>query len=291
MSVETENSTDVQGRVLRGTHMLPAACTLLNGLCGLGSIHFAAKAGFGADLSDTMLWNLTMASWLIVMAMVFDMFDGRLARMTRSSSEFGAQLDSLCDMVSFGTAPAVLTIYSSIAILRTQMEFISVERVIWCIAAVYLACAALRLARFNVENTENSDHMDFRGLPSPGAAGCVISVVLLCTHLAGEMPEFKKSAMLAMGYSVPVITLIAGLLMVSPFTYPHFLNRYLRGLKPFGYLVRFVLLVAGFILFPYQMLVVVTMGFALTGPIQALLERRRKHRALVKEKTFRDSME
>src|SRR5207244_2409958 len=106
---------------------------------------------------------LGVAGALILAAMIFDALDGYAARLTRSASEFGGQLDSLCDAISFGLAPAFLLLR-----LRLQWQSPAVQQAIAVIAALYLVCAILRLARFNVENSPDpASHRRFKGLPSP----------------------------------------------------------------------------------------------------------------------------
>src|SRR5207248_7895554 len=107
--------------------------------------------------------------------MVFDVFDGLAARLSRSASNFGGQLDSLCDAISFGAAPAFLLLR-----LGPSAEKPFLHQTLAVIATLYVLCAVLRLARFNVENTPDpASHKRFRGLPSPAAAGCLASLAVL----------------------------------------------------------------------------------------------------------------
>jgi CDP-diacylglycerol--serine O-phosphatidyltransferase len=272
----------IRSRILRSTAVLPAGCTLLNGLSGFAAIHFAAKEGLGVALeAPGALVNLNISAWLIFVAMVFDMLDGRLARMTRTTSDFGAQLDSLCDVISFGVAPAVLMLRSTISILRAQFDYMAVERIVWCIAGLYVLCAVLRLARFNVEtDTDESAHMDFRGLPSPAAAACLASMVLLFTHLVEKNWAWLSPQMLlrGMSFTLPILATTAGLLMVARFRYPHLINQYIRGKKPFGYLVRLVLIVLAMFLEPFLTLAAGTAVYAFSGPVRATWLRLRARR-------------
>ncbi|MBN1556284.1 MAG: CDP-diacylglycerol--serine O-phosphatidyltransferase [Phycisphaerae bacterium] len=272
----------IRSRILRSTAVLPAGCTLLNGLSGFAAIHFAAKGGLGVALDEPgALGNLKLSAALIFVAMIFDMLDGRLARMTRTTSDFGAQLDSLCDMISFGVAPAVLILRSAVSILRAQFDYLAVERIVWCLAGVYVLCAALRLARFNVEtDVDESAHMDFHGLPSPAAAACLASMVLLFTHLSEKQLAWLPSEILLRGMSfiLPFLALGAGLLMVTRFRYPHLINHYIRGRRPFGYLVRLVLIGLAMCLEPFVTLAAATSFYAFWGPIRStwLAYRRRR---------------
>jgi CDP-diacylglycerol--serine O-phosphatidyltransferase len=184
------------------------------------------------------------------------MLDGRLARKVKSTSSFGGQLDSLCDVVSFGVAPGLLMLKA----LENHLSSIGfgdgsfVHRSVWLAAAAYMCCAAIRLARFNVENEEDeSAHMSFIGLPSPGAAGVIASLVIL------HQETLPVNAIL---YILPFAALGISILMVSRIRYPHLLNQYLRGKKPFEYLIRVLLLLA-FVWWNIQVaLVVIFCGFA-----------------------------
>src|SRR5271163_2766120 len=112
--------------------------------------------------------------------MVFDMLDGYVARLSKTASDFGGELDSLCDVVSFGVTPAFLLLK-----LGPGWDVPLWHQLLAGIAALYFACTALRLARFNVENNPDpSSHKRFRGLPSPGAAGCIAALAIL----RGEFP-------------------------------------------------------------------------------------------------------
>ncbi len=265
--------TRARRRILQSTSLLPGLLTIANGLSGFAAIHFATKDALG----QSSLANLGVASWFIFLAMFFDMLDGRVARMTRRTTDFGGQLDSLCDIISFGAAPAVLMLRTVIVALRGHeiepIVFLSktagMERVVWCIAGLFLACAALRLARFNVENVpDESAHMNFRGLPSPGAAAPIAALVLLFEHLAGFETGWRSRPWLLATVSValPLMTLAGGLLMVTRFRYTHVVNQYIRGRRPFGYLVKLVIFGLAALLEPYVTLAVVTMVYALSGP-------------------------
>ena len=266
--------------ILRSTAVLPAMFTLLNALAGFASIHFATKDALG----QAALSNLSAAAWLIFGAMACDMLDGRLARMTRRTSDFGGQLDSLADVISFGLAPAVLMLRTVVMILREPLHFLpifpSLERVAWGFAAVYVACAALRLARFNVENEpDESSHMGFKGLPSPGAAAAIASLVLLFVELEPIREGWKSSPWLlgTVSFTLPTITLFTGFLMVSSFRYSHLLNQYVHAKRPFEYLVRLVVIVlvavsAGV----YITSAVVTVAYVLSGPVSHFWRRMRR---------------
>lgn len=262
-------------RILQATAVLPSTATILNGLSGFGAIHFATKLPLG-DFGPKNMENMMIASGLIFLAMVFDMLDGRLARMTRRTSDFGAQLDSLCDAVSFGVAPAVLMLHTVVPILHDPQCIMGdnkfLERLLWCVAAIYMACAILRLARFNVENEpDESAHMSFKGLPSPGAAAAVASIVLLYSWLEKFLDrqwEFITAATV-----LSFITLATALLMVSRFRYPHVVNQYIRGKRSFGYLVGLMVVILAAFVYPLATAAVIAVGFALSGPISAIFRK------------------
>ncbi len=260
-------------RILESTALLPGLLTIGNGLSGFAAIHFATKDALG----QATMGNLVAGAYCIFLAMFFDMLDGRVARMTRRTTDFGGQLDSLCDVISFGAAPAILMLRTVIMAVRAHnivpitmlTHTAGMERVIWCIAGLYLACAVLRLARFNVENVpDESAHMSFQGLPAPGAAAAVAALVLLFDHLPHIESGWRSQPWLlaAVGVALPAVTLAGGLLMVSRFRYTHVINQYIRGRRPFGYLVKIVIIVLAGMLDPYVTLAVVTMVYALSGP-------------------------
>ena len=280
-------------RILQATAVLPSLCTTLNAISGFGAIHFAFKARF--DLVDgTVIQavpadpkNLMIAAGLIFLAMFFDMLDGRLARMTRKTSEFGAQLDSLCDAVSFGVAPAVLMLQAvapMFVYFRVEKEVLgaglSLDRLVWCVAAVYMSCAVLRLARFNVENApDESAHMSFKGLPSPGAAAAVAAMTMLYAWLETlEKRPFSEDTLRGIAIVLlPAVTLLVGLLMVSRFRYPHVVNQYIRGKRSFMYLVQLVILLLVGLIWPFVIVAAVIMFYVLLGPVGAIV-RRARHR-------------
>jgi len=261
----------VRRRRLQYITLLPSLVTLINGVCGFAAIGLAAK---GSE-------RFTTAAYMIFAAMVADMLDGRLARMSHSTSSFGGQLDSLCDVISFGVAPAFL----SLKLLMNSMPFILlpstallgdfVERLIWLSAAVYMCCAVVRLARFNVENVEDETaHMSFSGLPTPAAAGMLASMVLLYRHLVKD--PAAPTMLFAFGrfvviYTMPFVTLWLAGLMVSRIRYPHVVNQYLRGRKPLTHLIWTALLVGMVGLCGLEMATVIIFGgFAASGFVKWL---------------------
>lgn len=222
---------------LKHITILPSLVTIINGVCGFAAIVFASK---GVTPGPGEFSYFAMSGYMILLAMIADMLDGRLARMNQSTSSFGGQLDSLCDIISFGVAPAFLMLklmeykMSGFEGINPATETF-LERFIWVAAAVYISCSAIRLARFNVENEEDeSAHMSFEGLPTPAAAGVIVSLIILHQQ---TLPSLNIII-----YVLPFSALGAAVLMVSRIQYPHVLNQYLRGKKPFSYLIRVLLL-------------------------------------------------
>jgi CDP-diacylglycerol--serine O-phosphatidyltransferase len=264
---------------LRSIAMLPTLLTLGNLLCGFAAIHFVAKHLAGVDVFSAghgrverwLPTHLSIAGYLIFMSMVFDALDGRVARLMRKTSDFGAQMDSLADVVSFGAAPAFLLIglVSKVLAGEGQVSPISeliTGRIVWIIAAIYVCCGALRLARFNVENVhDESSHMWFKGLPIPGAASVVASLAILHEEVLRRSQDGVFGDVLV--WVMPVVTLAVGLLMVSRVRYAHMVNRYLRGRRPWYMLFYFLLLLASFMVYPQLVLGIITLAYAASGPV------------------------
>ncbi|NQT20463.1 MAG: CDP-diacylglycerol--serine O-phosphatidyltransferase [Planctomycetes bacterium] len=210
---------------MRKISILPSVITLGNITCGFASVVLAADGEY------------ERAAWLILLGMVFDALDGQVARMTRTAGNFGVQLDSLCDIVTFGLAPAVLINRIGLDYGRLGIH----DQVVWLLPMLYLVCAALRLARFNLETgTEEEDHECFCGLPSPAAAGLVATLIILNNYLPARPFDFlpERPVVVAM----PFVGLVAGALMVSRVKYAHFGNRLFRGARPFTWLMALIFL-------------------------------------------------
>ncbi|HWB54164.1 MAG TPA: CDP-diacylglycerol--serine O-phosphatidyltransferase [Tepidisphaeraceae bacterium] len=229
---------------LRSVYSLPSLATLGNAICGFGAIYVAAMPfanihrfpGASYFDSDPFL----ISAYLIFFAMLFDALDGRLARFTRHTTDFGGQLDSLADAISFGVAPAFLALELFKGDGPTLPE--SLNRAIWAVGALYVACALLRLARFNVSNQHGEQHhFSFLGLPSPAAAALVASFVLMQQDLRLNAID-AQSWLIGRAADIctlvlPFLVLIGGLLMVSTVRYPHLVNRYLRGRRSVGRII------------------------------------------------------
>lgn len=248
----------VRKQRLKSITILPSLITILNGLCGFAAIVLAGRGEF------------VQAGYILLLAMIADILDGRVARMSQNTSSFGGQLDSLCDIISFGAAPA----YLMLKVLDYKLGFAESEsffeaffqRFIWLAAAAYVSCAAIRLARFNVENEENeSAHMSFLGLPTPAAAGVVVSLVIFHGEILPEIaihnPQVHIIVENIIIYSLAFIAAGVGILMISRIRYPHVLNQYMKGKKPLAYLMTCMLILGLVIFFRQIALVVGFCGF------------------------------
>jgi CDP-diacylglycerol--serine O-phosphatidyltransferase len=244
-------------RPIRAIAVLPTLFTLGNLVCGFFAIVVLARiekpigvAAIPAPKIDTAreligmigssdpTHNLMLSGALILLAMFFDAVDGQVARLTRRTSDFGAQLDSLCDLVSFGLAPAIL-------LVKMCPQFTSLHsEAVWTIAALFVCCAALRLARFNVESDDNDDHLAFAGLPTPAAAAAIASFAILSYTLRNEV-NIELHAKFPiydwwMQRLLPIFAVVIAILMVSRIPYPHPLTQFLRGQQIFAHIVAIV---------------------------------------------------
>ena len=152
--------------------VLGGAVYILPNLLTSGNLFFGYFS-----IVKSMLGDFTWAAGAILLAAIFDVLDGRVARMTNGTSEFGVQYDSLCDLVSFGLAPAMMMFQYSLS---------SLGRIGWIICFIFLACGALRLARFNVQSAIGQSDGDFTGLPIPMAAGVIACFMGLMADVDGK---------------------------------------------------------------------------------------------------------
>lgn len=271
---------------IRSAYSLPTLATLGNAICGFASIYCSAMEARTESRDPWTLFfvnhHFLAAAYLVFIAMLFDALDGRLARFTRHTTDFGGQLDSLADVVSFGIAPAVLALELFHAWYPDVPPVIS--RTAWAIGALYMSCALLRLARFNVSNEHGEQHhFSFLGLPSPGAAAVVSAFVLVQQDLAEQREKFGwfSHPALAGASSVfaallPPLVLIAGLLMVSAIRYPHLVNRYLRGRRSIGRLLLALVLLLMLVVVHRYTLCAATLVYTFWGPLGWGLARLRR---------------
>ncbi|MBC7783647.1 MAG: CDP-alcohol phosphatidyltransferase family protein [Burkholderiales bacterium] len=237
---------------IRSVYFLPSLATLGNAICGFAAIYVVTMSPGTSGLDPVAQMfaqnRFLTAAYLILLAMLFDALDGRLARWARHTTDFGGQLDSMADVISFGAAPAMI----ALALFKHDFEHVQLplilSRFVWAIGAIYASCAAIRLARFNVSNEHGEqNHMSFLGLPSPGAAAAVIGLVLIQQdlHLEAVSRNSHTFHMLARACTIalPLVVLASGLLMVSGFRYPHLVNKHLRGKRTIGRLVMALALI------------------------------------------------
>ena len=241
---------------IRTVAVLPTLFTLANLVCGFFAIVVASRIEAPQSSAipttteirfnsmpqrivpqldrDDPTHNLMLCGWLIFMGMPFDAIDGRVARMANATSDFGGQLDSLGDLVTFGVAPAFLLVK-----MCPSFSFLH-PKPIWIIASLFASCAALRLARFNVETDDDDDHMHFSGLPTPAAAAGIAAFAILSYTLRREsnLLPYTGQIDLWMQSILPLFAVLFALLMVSRIPYPHLVNQVLRGQQSFGHLVR-----------------------------------------------------
>lgn len=227
-------------RLAMHIYVLPNLVTTGNIFCGFFAIIQAVGGHF------------LYAAYAIVVAAVFDLLDGRLARLTRSTSKFGAEYDSLCDLVSFGVAPAV-TLY-----LWALQPY---GRLGWIACCLYATCGALRLARFNVQ-AGVIEKAYFQGLPIPMAAGIVASSILAFQDLALE--SLGSPWLLAM-------TFLLAIVMVSNFRYRSFKDLDLKERMPFKYLIVGVAILGVVAYRPEVNLFLLFLGYAVLGAVFGVL--------------------
>ncbi|RVU81761.1 CDP-diacylglycerol--serine O-phosphatidyltransferase [Leucothrix sargassi] len=202
------------------------------------------------------------AAIAIFVAMVLDGADGRVARWTNTQSAFGEQYDSLSDLVSFGVAPAVVLYQWALVHMASVSP--AWGKVGWMAAFIYVACAALRLARFNVQ-IEEVDKRYFVGLPSPASAGIMVGMVWFFQSLDVDGQSVQLPAL--------ILTLCAGLLMVSNVLYSSFKDFDYRSKVPYLAILAVVLIFALVAIDPSKVLFAIFMVYALSGPVYWVLRQ------------------
>ncbi len=240
------NKAPLLPRRRRGIYLLPNLLTTAALFAGFYSITAAINGRF------------ELAAAVIFAAMILDGLDGRVARLTNTESEFGAQYDSMADMLSFGIAPSLVIYVWSLSTLG---------KLGWFAAFVHAAGSALRLARFNTQ-IGTDDKRYFQGLPSPSAAGMIAGFIWVSIEYGFNGETLQYGAL--------VLTVLTGLLMVSNIRYYSFKQIDLRGKIPF---VVVILVMLGFgIIFahPPLMLFLLFTGYASSGPILTLILLRRR---------------
>lgn len=286
---------------LKPVAILPNLITLANAFCGLLALSKAVDAmTVSVELGDSAVAfyrHMETACFLVFLAMVFDALDGWVARMTRSTSEFGAQLDSFADLLTFGVVPAIL----AKALIEHEgplIDYSGNSRLHFLAAAVFAMLALLRLARFTLETEPDpEEHKAFKGLPSPGAAGALVSWIWMYLILRrpeletvgdqrtpvgvimGWIQGFDWTPFLSWGPVFLVLWMpVLGLLMVSRVRYPHGANLITDRSSPFSALVVVVFVCFLLYLAPVPVLFIVFNGFVVVGLVRKLT--RSKSRAV-----------
>jgi CDP-diacylglycerol--serine O-phosphatidyltransferase len=231
----------------KGVFILPNLITT----AGLFAGFYSVIASFRGDFM--------IAAIAIMAANVFDVLDGRIARVTKTTSRFGIEYDSLCDLVAFGVAPAIL-------VYRWALEPWGTWG--WLAASLYVTCGALRLARFNVQ-LDNVEKRHFVGLPIPAAAEVIASTVLLYYYFGGQGATYRHLIVLLMVYCL-------GGLMVSGVRYFSFKEFHIHRRQPFWVLLAIILLLKLFIAEPQVFLFTGFSLYALSGPARWLVIRGRR---------------
>ncbi len=224
---------------------------LLPNLLTLGALF----AGFYAIIAG-MNGNFNAAGWAILIAAVLDGLDGRVARLTNTQSAFGEQFDSLADMVSFGVAPALIVFSWTLS---------SIGNAGWAASFIFMSCAALRLARFNVQ-LGTVDKRFFLGLQSPVAAGLVTFVVWVA-YKYDIQPGIWLSGATA------VLTAFVGLLMVSNYRYYSFKEIHFKGTVPYVVFLMAVVLLVVIAQRPHEVLLSMCVVYAMSGPVISLYRK------------------
>jgi CDP-diacylglycerol---serine O-phosphatidyltransferase len=246
------------GRRRRGIYLLPNLFTT-------GTLF----GGFYAVIS-AVNGKFDHASYGILGAMIADALDGRIARLTKTASDFGKEYDSLCDMVAFGLAASFVMFAYSLNHLSEYKVFLG--QLGWVTAFAYTACAALRLARFNVLAARGEAKGDFFGLPSPAAAAVVFGFVWSMTELGVRGRTVIVPAV--------ILTWGAAILMVSNIRFASFKQVTLAERVPFRYLLFAMGLFALFLMYPPHTFFIAFLLYALSGPAMALYRRTAQGRSL-----------
>ncbi len=227
-----------------GIYLIPSLFTVGNMLCGFAAVLHAIHG------------RLALAAWLLILAGVLDGLDGRIARLTHATSEFGKEYDSLADVISFGLAPAIL-VY--------QWGLWNLGRWGWATAFLFLVAGSVRLARFNVK-AANGDRNYFTGLPIPGGAGALAVLVLVWP----EPPVGRLAS-----FAVCAFVLLVSLLMVSTIAYRSYKDFNLRQRWPATAFFVFAVVIAIIAVSPIPTMALLCAAYLLSGPVELIVRHRR----------------
>ncbi|NNM59561.1 MAG: CDP-diacylglycerol--serine O-phosphatidyltransferase [Legionellales bacterium] len=238
----------------RGIYLLPNLLTITGLFAGFFSIVAGMKGYF------------YMAAEAIFIAMIMDALDGRVARLTNTQSDFGMELDSLADVVSFGVAPA-LVMYS--------WSLTTLGKAGWLAAFIFAAAGALRLARFNTQ-AASSDKRYFQGIPIPAAAGILASIVWVWYDYTTQSKIFV--------ITMCIITILVAALMVSNIRFHSFKDISVRDRVPFLGVLVMVLILVCIAIDPPTMLLVIFAAYGISGPVMTLWALRQRRQVRLKER-------
>ena len=258
---------------MRKISILPSLLTLCNFACGIISIILCIESLFFKYNHEFELAEsyFIYACFIIYGGMVFDMFDGRVARMTHSESQFGAELDSLADVCTFGIAPAII-------LSTVWIDSMKIGDKLWGIALlagiIYAVCAVLRLAIYNLSASKEAKNY-FSGLPSPAAAGSIVGTILFCkTYCTGIWSDFysnyitttylnKYGETKTAIYLISIYVIIVGVLMISPFRFVHAANILFGKTRKYWMLLLVILMFILLFEYPIIVLFLVFNGFTI----------------------------
>ena len=236
----------------KGIYILPNTLTLCGLFCGFYSILAALKGDY------------VIAAWAIMVANIFDGLDGWVARLTSSTTRFGIELDSLSDLVAFGVAPAVILYNWSLA---------SFGRVGWAAAFLFVACGALRLARYNIQ-MGSSESRSFTGMPIPGAATMIATLVIFYYNKWDTVPDNN--------YFILIFTIFLSMLMVSTLRFHGIKELDLSKRKPFWILVAIVMVLFLIVMHPQIALFLFAMIYLIGGLIENIVLYYKKRKQMNK---------
>ena len=240
---------------------LPTTLTICNSLCGFAAILFCfhAYTAPGGE-KDVIPHVLAWSSFIILAAMIFDALDGFAARLFNAASMHGMQMDSLADMVTFGVAPAVI-----VSVMAHQLRCLNGGSYYFVLlmSCIYIGCAALRLATYNVHAIEKKSSDQFQGLPSPGAAAAICSLVIFFSRADAEYDFIV--------YYLPIYTGMLGLLMVSNIRYLH-IGRWLVSCRRNNRRLVALLVYIVLLCFHFELIAVVSINaYVLLGPVSIII--------------------
>lgn len=260
-------------RFRRGIYVLPSLFTTANIFCGYYAIISSMKGDFNA------------AAVAIGLAILFDGLDGRIARMTNSTSAFGLEFDSLADVITFGIAPAVLAYMwgiRSVLPMEGSHAAKNIYQIGWVISFAYLICGAARLARFNIQSLTPAHPVGlpkkkhFVGMPIPAAAGFIAAVV----HFISGVFKFNSLTEWQVSAAWIAIVAVLAFLMVSTIRYPSFKDLDLRNRKPFVSVIGIGLLIAAIYYYSEYVLLLLASVYAFSGPFSKVIALLRPRRTI-----------